>query len=182
MKHLADNDISGFFHGDGPDHRYAFHHGKIEAPAILAQLTARFPEYAAAGLLPTRLYQQLAPEDPDRAAGLIANLPVADRARLMAEGSWAIPSLDVLSRTLSHFPVSNEEAVLSSRQQIWETFTDRGLANYGHEYLRWISQLADPLDRKMALEAIADRIDGSGEDHANRIREIVGDIPLRDHP
>ena len=180
MAHLAENDVSSFFHGDGPDLRYAFHHRKIEAPEILAKLSARFPQYAAAGLLPALLHQQLASEDPDRAASVIADLPDAERARVITESAWSIPNLDALGRVLFHFPASNDEAVFTLRQKLWRAVTDNGLDNYGEDYLRWISRLPDPRERKMALEAIADRIDGSMDFKADEIRGIVGDIPLRD--
>lgn len=183
MKFLAENDVSDFFHGDGPDLRYEFHHGKIEAPEILAKLAARFPEYAAAGLLPALLHQQLTSEDPDRAASLIADLPAEERARGIIESAWSISSLDTLGRVLSHFPVSDDEAVLAARKEFWGmSVTDHGLDNYGKDYLRWISSLPNPLDRKLALEGIADRIEGSSDQKADEIRNIVGDIPLRDTP
>lgn len=182
LEHLAENDVSGFFHGDAPDLRYAFHHGKIEAPEILAKLAARFPEYAAAGLLPALLHQQLTSEDPDRAASLIADLPAAERARVIVESAWSISSLDTLGRVISNFPVSDDDAVLAARQKIWEAVTDDGLDHYGKDYLRWISSLPNPLDRKLALGAIAKRIEGSMEWKADEIRNIVGDIPLRDTP
>ena len=43
---------------------------------------------------------------------------------------------------------------------------------------------ADPLDRKLALGAIADEIDhpNNDDERVAEIREIVGDIPLRDTP
>ncbi len=182
MEFLAENDVSDFFHGDGPDLRYEFHHGKIEAPEILAKLAARFPEYAAAGLLPALLHQQLTSEDPDRAASLISDLPAEERARGIIESAWSISSLDTLGRVLSHFPVSDDEAVLAARQELWSKVTDKGLDHYGKDYLRWISSLPNPLDRKLALEAIAERIEGSMEWKAAEIRNIVGDIPLRDTP
>ena len=182
MGFLAKNDVSGFFHNDGPDLRYAFHHGKIEAPELLAKLSARFPEYAAAGLLPVLLHQQLTSEDPDRAAYLIADLPAAEQARVIVESAWSISSLDTLDRVLDHFPDSEDEAVSASRQEFWRAVTDHGLDNYGTDYLFWINRVLEPLDRKMALEAIADRIDGSMESKAGEIRDIVGDIPLRDTP
>lgn len=182
MGHLAAEDVSGFLNGDGPDLRYAFHHGKIEAPEILGKLSARFPEYAAAGLLPALLHQQLTSEDPDRAASLIADLPAAERARVIVESAWSISSLGTLGRVLSHFPVSDDEAVLAARQEMWSKVTDEGLDHYGKEYLRWISSLPNPLDRKLALGAIAKRIEGSMEWKADEIRQIVDDIPLRDTP
>ena len=182
MEYLAAEDVSGFFHNDGPDLRYAFHHGKIEASELLAKLAARFPEYAAAGLLPALLHQQLTPEDPDRAAYLIADLPAPDQARVIAESAWSISSLDTLDRVLYHFPDSDDEAVRASRQKFWRAGHRSRPRQYGKDYLRWINRLPDPLDRKMALGAIADRIDGSMESKADEIREIVGDIPLRDTP
>jgi hypothetical protein len=182
MELLAKNDVSGFFHNDGPDLRYAFHHGKIEAPELLAKLSARFPEYAAAGLLPVLLHQQLTSEDPDRAAYLIADLPAAEQARVIVESAWSISSLDTLDRVLDHFPDSEDEAVSASRQKFWRAVTDHGLDNYGTDYLLWINRVLEPLDRKMALDAIADRIDGSMESKATEIRDIVGEIPLRDNP
>lgn len=182
IEYLAENDVSGFFHHDGPDFRYAFRHGKIEAPAILAKLSARFPQYAAAGLLPALLYQQLTAEDPDRAACLIANLPAADQARVIVESAWSISSLDTLDRVLDHFPDSEDEGVRASRRKFWRAVTDHGLDYYGTDYLLWINRGLKPLDRTMALAAIADRIDGSMEWKADEIRDIVGDIPLRETP
>ncbi len=158
MEFLARHDVSRYFHNDGPDLRYAFHHSEIEAPEILAKLSARFPEYDAAGLLPALLHQQLSSEDPNRAAVLIAELPDTERARVIAESAWSISSLGSLSRVLSNFPVSDDKEILAYRQNIWQEFTDRGLDDYGKVYLRWISNLQNPLDRKMALEAIARRI------------------------
>ncbi len=182
MEHLAENDVSGFFHNNGPDLRYAFHHGRIEAPEILAKLTTRFPEYAAAGLLPALLHQQLTSEDPKRAAFLIADLPAAVQARIIVESAWSISTLDTLGRVLDHFPDSGDEAVLASRQEFWKAVTDDGLDHYGEDYLRWINRVLEPKDRKMALEAIADRIDGSMDFKAKEIREIIGDVQLRDNP
>ena len=183
MEHLAENDVGGFFHDDGPDLLYAFHHGKIEAPEILTKLAARFPEYAAAGLLPELLHQQLTSQDPDRAASLIAYLPVAEQARVIAESAWSISNLNTLGRVLNHFPDSDDEAVLAARKEFWGmSITDHGLDNYGKDYLRWISKLPNPLDRKLALKAITDRIEGSMEWKAEEIREIVDDIPLRETP
>ncbi len=182
MEFLAEIDVGGFFHGDGPDLRYEFHHGKIEAPEILAKLATRFPEYSAAGLLPALLHQQLTSEDPDRAASLIADLPAAERARVIVESAWSISSLDTLSRVLSHFPVSDDEAVLAARQELWSKVTDNGLGRYGKDYLRWISSLPNPLDRKLALGAIAERIEDSTEWEVDEIRNIVGDISLHDTP
>ena len=44
MELLAENDVRGFFHNDGPSISvYAFRHGRIEAPELLAKLAARFP-------------------------------------------------------------------------------------------------------------------------------------------
>ena len=87
-----------------------------------------------------------------------------------------------MNRVLSHFPVSDDEAVLASRQELWKAVTDHGLDDYGKDYLGWISKLPVPLDRKLALEAIADRIEGSSDEKADEIRGIVGDTPLRDTP
>jgi hypothetical protein len=183
LKHLAENDVSDFFHGDGPDLRYAFHHGKIEAPELLEKLSSRFPEYAAAGLLPALLHQQLTSEDPDRAAQLIADLPDTEKARVIVESAWSISSLDTLNRVLSHFPDSDEEEILASRQKFWKAVTDDGLEHYGKDYLHWISNTLQPLDRKLALGVISDEIDNNNNDeYVAELREIVGDIPLLDPP
>ena len=72
--------------------------------------------------------------------------------------------------------------MLASRQEFWRAVTDDGLDNYGTDYLFWINRVLEPLDRKMALEAITNRIDSSMERKADEIRDIVGDIPLRDTP
>ena len=121
MEYLADRDVSSFFDDDGPDLRYAFHHGEIEASELLAKLAARFPDHAAAGLLPALLYQELTSEDPDRAAYLIADLPDAERARVITESAWSISTWDILGRVLSHFPVSDDDAVLAFREELWRS-------------------------------------------------------------
>jgi hypothetical protein len=183
MEFLANRDVSGFFDDDGPDFHHAFHHGEIEASELLARLTARFPEHAAAGLVPTLLYQELAPHDPDRAASLIAELPAAERARAIAGSRWSDCPLDTIGRVLDQFPDSDEKEIVSHRKALWDNHVGHGLREYGEDYLRWILSLPDPLDRKLALGAIADEIDDASSDvRAGELREITGDIPLRDPP
>jgi hypothetical protein len=184
MEYLASRDVSSYFDDDGPDLHYAFHHGKIEASELLARLVARFPEHAASGLLPVPLYQELAPHDPDRAAFLIADLPALERARVIVENVWSNYSWDTIGRVLSHFPDSDEDAVHAHRVELWEELASDGLDYYGKDYLHWILSLPDPLDRKLALGAIADEIDhpNNDDERVAELREIVGDIPLRDTP
>lgn len=184
LEYLAFRDVSTFFDDDGPDLHYAFHHGKIEASDLLAKLNARFPEHAANGLLPMQLYKELAPHDPDRAAFLIADLPDAERARVIVENVWSNYSWDTIGRVLNHFPDSNVDSVRARRVELWEELVSDGLNYYGKDYLQWILSLPNPLDRKSALGAIADEIDHPSNDDERiaELREIVGDIPLRETP
>jgi len=179
MEYLAWQDVPAFLHSrEGPDSLYAFHHGRIEAGELLKEMEARFPEYAEAGLLAGNLHKVLCATDPLRADVLLSGLSPEDHARAIAdaiaESSYRL-RLNTLRDALQLVPYSDEKEVLSAHLRIWKSATDKMLDRYGNDYATWISKYPDQDDRRLARQAIMERIEGSMHSKALEIRRIVGD-------
>lgn len=179
MEYLAWQDVPAFLYSrEEPDALYAFRHGRIEAGEMLKELEARFPEYAEAGLLAGNLHKVLCATDPVRADVLLVGLPPGDHAKAItdaiSESSYRL-RLDTLSEALQLVPFSEEKEISSAHLRIWKSATDTMLDRYGSDYGTWISKYPDPDDRKLARQAIRERIEGSGNSKAMEIRQIIGD-------
>lgn len=184
MAFFATHDVGGFFNSDdGPDLLHAFHHGRIEAPEILKLLSARFPDYGAAGLLPERAHEILCGEDPARAAVLLDDLPEKERSRVMAQNfgkRFSYAPLDTIEEALRVLPQSTDDELAGLRANLLRDHVKHAIDTYGPDYLRWIEALPEPSDRTLALRAIAWRIESSQEWYAKEIREVIGDTQLPD--
>lgn len=66
------SEIHGTLFGEnGPDLSYAFRHGRMEAPQVLATLRQTFPDLAGEGLFDKAVFLELFKVDPTRAAVLL---------------------------------------------------------------------------------------------------------------
>ena len=67
------------------DWRFQLRHGQISAEEVMAEIRRALPEAAASepDLLLRSVFEHVAPHAPEEAMGLLANLPVADREKLI---------------------------------------------------------------------------------------------------
>lgn len=145
------------------DWRFRLRHGQISAAEVMAEVRRAMPEAAASepDLLARNVYQHVATYDPEGAMDLLAELPVADREKLMLESAFSSAgtgnpqALLGLVNTLPSHSGSNAD----ERFRVWLRAANPNVAKHGDSYGAWVMALPPGAERDMALSGLAAHFD-----------------------
>ena len=170
------NDVESALRGD-QDWNYEFRNGIIEADEVLAALTDQFPEQAAKApeALRNTLFHSLIEEDSVRAMGLLKNLPPADQTSMVLESAKnAFFQVDPnrFLATLQQVP-ADDPNLWDARLDAWVKHGPDNLGRLDTEYVEWVRNLPDGVDRDMALYSLAL---ASNENNPSLSAELRGEV------
>jgi len=151
------SDVSDFLNKGELDYRYQFRHGRLSSEEILADLKSQQPEMLAAypKEILSRLYQELAEEDPLAAVSILDQVNEPDWANTIrydsASTMFANISPDVLLAQSQSLPRPNNESEEENRYSAWKNRSDDLLTRHGEDFVQWIIEMPSGPDKDSAI-------------------------------
>lgn len=145
------------------DWRFRLRHGQISATEMMAEMRKAMPDAAASepDLMLRNVFQHVAPHDPEGAMDLLAELPVADREKLMLESAFfsaGAGNPQALLGLVNTLP-SHAGSDANERFRVWLRAANPNVAKHGDSYGAWVMALPHGAERDMALSGLAAHFD-----------------------
>ena len=154
---IAGRDVAGALRKE-KDYRYAFRNGMMSADEVLAEVSRQLPGLAAesSDTLRENVFKALVKEDGARALGLLDHLPAGEKwsAAMAAAGTFHESNPQQLHDYLRAVPVDASPELWQKRMDTWMMAGAEIHLRLGADYLAWVKQLPEGLDKDMASYAL----------------------------
>lgn len=155
---LGGTDVTRAMNQSMKDLRFAFKNGKVSFEEVYEAIAADLPELAKASPDAIRLqvFKELAEEDGAAAMQALANTPEPDRTTLAYKPTqWMFYNVDPQKfydylQVLPHQDPIHHQARLES--WVWHTRSNMDL--YSRDYVDWVKNMPEGIDREMAAIGI----------------------------
>jgi hypothetical protein len=141
------------------DWRFRLRHGQISATEVMTEIRKAMPDAAASepDLMLRSVFKHVAAHDPEGAMDLLAELPVADREKLMLESAFfsaGAGNPQALLGLVNTLP-SHAGSDANERFRVWLRAANPNVAKHGDSYGIWVMALPHGPERDMALSGLA---------------------------
>jgi hypothetical protein len=154
---ITGRDVEGALRKES-DYRYAFRNGVMSADEVLAEFSRQLPGMAAEtpDKLRESVFRWLVKEDGARALDLLDHLPADQKwnKALAAAASLHGGNPQHLHDYLRAVPVDASPDLWQRRMDVWMMTGANSYAGLGMDYLKWVRQLPEGLDKDMASYAL----------------------------
>lgn len=149
------------FGEDGPDLSYAFQHGRMEAPEVLATLRQILPDLARESLFDKVVFICLFQIDPIRAAGLLDTHAPAARSSLLLEAIIGQSGKSNPESVLawSHLvPPRGDKSDDPFADSVNQGYASDFYKEYGNDYTGWLLDQPPSKSRELMVEALMEHL------------------------
>jgi hypothetical protein len=181
---VGSRDVSGALDDASRDWRFAFKNGKVTFEEVYEAIAADLPELAAGSPDAIRLqvFKELAEENGPAALQALAHTPEPDKWTLALKPTqWMFHGIDPQKfyDYLQHIPHQEPEHY-QARFESWVWHSAGNLAAYSRDYVDWVKEMPEGIDREMAAIGIL-RATARNNDPALRaeVDALVQDPALR---
>lgn len=159
------------------DYRYAFRNGVLSADEVLAEVSRQLPHMAAESpdALRENVFRGLVKDDGARALHLLDHLPADQKwdKAMAAAFSFDEANPQSLHDYLRAVPVDASPELWRKRMDVWMMAGAQNHVRLGADYLAWVKQLPEGLDKDMASYALVSVL---GPDRAHLTAELSSNI------
>lgn len=184
MLELGGNDVSRALDKASKDWRFAFRNGKVTFEEVYEAIAADLPGLAKASpdAIRLQIFKELAEENGPAAMQALAHTPEPDKWQLALKPTqWMFYNVDPQKfydylQAIPH----NDPTLHQARFESWVWHSQSNLGLYSRDYVDWVKNMPEGIDREMASIGILRSI---GKENKALIAEVdawVKDPALRD--
>lgn len=168
---------------EGRDWPYEFRHGNVDANEVLSVLSKELSETnsKAPDALRMAVFQNLVEEDGARAAVLLEGMPPSERAAAVLDAAknqfFRVDPREFLS-ALQQVPADDPQ-YRDARLDAWVKHGPENYRRLDAEYVNWVTDLPEGVDRDMALYSLALASAENNPSLAASLRSQVKDEELK---
>lgn len=184
QRELSNSDVGSALE-KGRDWRYAFASGTVTAEEVYAGISATIPNVAANApdAMRDSLFSQLAEEDGARAMQLLDSMPPEKKwstALSAMDGAFHEVNPQTFYDYLQNIPPEVTDDSLSRRFNAWNTLGRENHERLGDNYVEWVNQLPQGLDRDMASLALIQSIGKSNPTLSEKLASGIHDPRVKE--
>ncbi|WAC19131.1 hypothetical protein OVA24_18040 [Luteolibacter sp. SL250] len=165
------------------DYRYAFRNGVMSADEVLAEVSRQLPHMAAESpdALRENVFRGLVKDDGARALRLLDHLPGQEKWDKAMAAAFSFDEADPqsLHDYLRAVPVDASPDLWRKRMDVWMMAGAEIHLRLGADYLAWVKQLPEGLDKDMASYALVSLLGSESAGIAADLSSNIRDPKIR---